>query len=273
MGLLVVGWIPYVGMVVGKVLFGSMWLLNRSIIYTEQLPHSILKPLMTTGWELLLLYALIIFGICLLIRREKSYGWLLAVSAVLLVSSAGLTNVRRKEQRLLIVHFVPHQSAISFVQGKSARLVTKDPMSDNSREVRFYVRNTWDSLGVSQITYSQPGQIESQFALHQNRDFTLIHWQGKIVLIINRLTNKLKWRLPAIVDYLIISRNALQNWDQLRGRVVARKIIFDDSNKTPLTDRLLLEARERGIQCHSVRQQGAFLIHYNPYLTTFRIKY
>ncbi|GAB3921900.1 ComEC/Rec2 family competence protein [Larkinella terrae] len=262
MGLLVVGWIPYVGLGVGKVLFWTMWLLNQTIVYTEKLPDSILKPLTTTGWELLLIYAVIIFGICLLIRRERYYSWLLACCAVLLVVSAGLTIVKRKNQRLLIVHFVPHQSAISFVHGKTALLLTKKPMSDKSREVTFYVRNTWDSLGVSEITYSQLAPFESQLAFHQNRDLSLVQWQGKRIVIVNRLSKKANWRLRAIVDYLIISQDVLQNWDQLKGRLVARNIIFDDSNKTPLTDRLLLEAHERGIPCHSVRQQGAYLARF-----------
>lgn len=82
---------------------------------------------------------------------------------------------------------------------------------------------------------------------------------GKTVLLVNKLTGKNHWRLPAIVDYLIISRNALTAWDGLNGRVVARHIIFDDSNKTPLTDKLLAEARQRGITCFSVRQMGAYL--------------
>jgi competence protein ComEC len=94
---------------------------------------------------------------------------------------------------------------------------------------------------------------------HQNRDVSLVYWQGKSLLMINRLDKKARWRLPAIVDYLIISQNSLQSWNQLKGRVVARNIIFDDSNKTPLTDRLLAEARELGISCHSVRQHGAYL--------------
>ncbi|GAB3902132.1 ComEC/Rec2 family competence protein [Larkinella knui] len=258
MGLLVVGWIPYVGMVVGKLLFGSMWLLNQSIRLTEQLPHSIVKPLTVTGGELLLLYAVILSAIALFILREKRYGWALVISTFLLTTSVGWATIHRKQQRLFMVHFVPHQSAISFIKGNSARLLTKEPMSDNSREVRFYVRNTWDSLGVNQIAYVQPDRSDPSLPLFQNRDVTLLNWQGKSVLLVNRITKTFRWRLPAVVDYLIISKNALQNWSQLKGRVAARHIIFDDSNKTPLTDRLLAEARTLGIQCHSVRQQGAY---------------
>jgi competence protein ComEC len=259
MGLLAVGWIPYVGFLVGKALFWSMWLLNQCIIHTEKLPHSILKPLMATGWELLLLYAVILFGVALAIQREKRYGFLLVMSAVFLAGSVGSTTINRQSQRLLMVHFVPHKSAISFINGHSAVLLTREPMTDQSREVTFYVRNTWDSLGVNQITYAQPDRIEQRVPSHQNRDVSLVYWQGKSLLMINRLDKKARWRLPAIVDYLIISQNSLQSWNQLKGRVVARNIIFDDSNKTPLTDRLLAEARELGISCHSVRQHGAYL--------------
>lgn len=62
-----------------------------------------------------------------------------------------------------------------------------------------------------------------------------------------------------MVDYLIIRRNALREWDELTNRVVARHIIFDDSSRTPLTDKLLADARQRGIMCYSVRQMGAYV--------------
>ncbi|WP_229312163.1 ComEC/Rec2 family competence protein [Larkinella punicea] len=259
MGLLVVGWIPYLGLLVGKALFASMWLLNQCIIWTERLPHSILKPLMASGFELGLLYAIILFGAALLLFRKKRFGWWLAISAVLLTGSVGMTTLHRKKQRLLLVHFVPHQSAISFVEGNKAVLLSRDSLSDQSREVTFYIRNTWDSLGVDRITYAQPGQTNPGLPLFQNRAITLVNWQGKSVLIINRLPARKGWRLPAVIDYVIISRNALQSWSQLKGRVAARHLIFDDSNKTPLTDRLLADARKLGIPCHSVRQQGAYL--------------
>ncbi|GAB3338285.1 ComEC/Rec2 family competence protein [Larkinella ripae] len=258
-GLLVVGWVPYVGLLVGKTLFWAMWLLNQSIVLTETLPQSILKPLMTTPWELGLLYAVILSGVALLTRREKRFGWLLAACSVVLAGSVGWTTVRQKNQRLLLVHFVPHQSALSLVWGRSAVLLTREALTDQSREVRFYVRNTWDSLGVSRVRYAQPDRINKPVPVFQNRSLELIHWQCKRILIINRLRRSDPWRLPVPVDYLIISRNAVQEWAQLKNRVAARHIIFDDSNKTPLTDRLLAEARERGISCHSVRQQGAFV--------------
>ncbi|GAB3278556.1 ComEC/Rec2 family competence protein [Larkinella harenae] len=259
MSLLVVGWLPLVGVLVGKMLYGTMWLLNQCILATEQLPYAALKPLMVTGWELLMLYALIFLGAALLAYRQKRLGWAVAVCAVFLTVSVGWTTVRRKTQRLLIVHFVPHQSALSFVHGKEAFLLTTATVSDKSPEVRFYIRNTWDSLGVSQISYTHPGQIDPRLPVFRDERFALVSWQGKSLLIVNRLGRKDRWRLPAVVDYLVISKNAVQEWDQLKGRVVARHIIFDDSNKTPLTDRLLAEARQRGISCHSVRQQGAFV--------------
>ncbi|RAK00467.1 competence protein ComEC [Larkinella arboricola] len=262
MGLLVVGWIPYVGLAVGKVLFGAMWLLNQAILWTEKLPFSILKPLTATPWELLLLYALILFGIIWLVRREKRYGWVMVVSALLLTASVGWTTILRKKQRLLIVHFVPHTSAISFVEGTSAVFLTPEARNDTSREVTFYVRNTWDSLGVSRITYAQPDRTPRQLPFYQNKAVSLVSWQGKSILLVHRIPKKEGWRLPAVVDFAIISRNAVQSWNDLKGRVAARHIIFDDSSKTPLTDRLLTEARHRGIPCHSVRQQGAYVFKF-----------
>jgi len=260
MGLLAVSWIPPVAVGVGVALDWTMWLLNQTVGWTEKLPFSVIKPVTLDGLELGLVYGLILMGLLLLTERTRRYGWGMVLASLLLAGSAGWATFQRQRQRMLIVHFVPHQSAMSLINGQSAVLISPRALTADSREVRFYVQNTWDEVGIRAVTYAQAAASDPAVATYEHPDFSLLIWQGKRVLLVNRLSRNRPWRLPAIVDYLIISRNALRDWEQLRGRVVARTLILDDSNKTPLTERLLTEARQRGIQCHSVRQQGAYVV-------------
>ncbi len=158
-----------------------------------------------------------------------------------------------------MVHFVPHQSTISLIEGRTALLISPSALTEESREIRFYVQNSWDSLGIEKAAFFRPETGIGRLPVYRSRNMTLLVHHGKTVLLLRKLPRKTGWKIPVVIDFLIVSRNAVRTWDQIRGRVAARTIIFDDSNKTLLTDRLLEEARRLKIPCHSVRRQGAFI--------------
>lgn len=165
-------------------------------------------------------------------------------------------------QRRLAVHFLPHRTAVSVTTGNRSRLLT-DLDTTDQRSYDFYLKNTFGSWGIANPEWVDIRQASlnsaDKPAVVYRRDYSLLVWQGRSVLLVNRLSDYHRWRLPAVVDYLIIRRNALSDWNQLTNRVVARHIIFDDSSRTPLTDQLLADAKKRHIACHSVRQMGAYV--------------
>ena len=263
MATLTVCWVPYLNDSLGWVLQKIAWLLNYSVTQTAQLPGAAWDGLWLSPITMLLLYAVILCGVALLLTRNPSYGWATGVAALLLAGVSVWQDDEQAHQRRIAVHFLPHRTAVSLTDGHHSTLLT-DLDSTDTRSYGFYLKNTFGQWGVAQLTVanaSRPTELGNGIkqlpAYYQTDGYALWVWQGKTVLLVNKLSGH--WRLPAVVDYLIIRRNALRDWSQLNGRVVARHIIFDDSNKTPLTDRLLAEARQRDIACYSVRQMGAYV--------------
>ena len=262
---LALSWVPWVSDALGWLLQKTAWLLNEAVMRTSQLPGAAWGGLWLTAPSLLLLYGVIFAGVALLLTRNRAYLWATCVMALLL---AGLTlwgDYRKAHQQRLAVHFLPHRTAISLTDGYQSTLLT-DLDTTDTRSFDFYLKNTFGQWGVSRLSVADikwtddPAKsVKPVPAYFRNREVALWVWRGKSLLIVNKLTGRQSWKLPAVVDYLIIRRNALSDWNQLNNRVVARHIIFDDSNKTPLTDRLLIEAKQRGIACYSVRQMGAYV--------------
>lgn len=256
-------WVPYLNDSLGWVLQKTAWLLNYSVTQTAQLPGAAWDGLWLSPVAMLLLYAVILCGVALLLTRHPLYLWVTCVAALLLAGVSVWQDDEQSHQRRVAVHFLPHRTAVSLTNGYQSTLLT-DLDSTDTRSFDFYLKNTFGQWGVSQLTIASASQtaesskvIKPFPAYYHTKEYALWVWQGKTVLLMNKLSGR--WRLPAVVDYLIIRRNALQDWSQLNGRVVARHIIFDDSNKTPLTDKLLAEARQRSIACYSVRQMGAYV--------------
>lgn len=258
-------WVPYLNDGLGWLLQKTAWFLNYAVTQTGQLPGAAWDGLWLSPVATLLTYVVILGGVALLLTRNRVYVWVTSASALLLATLTIWNDYEQAHQRRLAVHFLPHRTAISLTDGRQSTLLT-DLDSTDTRSFDFYLKNTFGQWGVSDLTIAHVSRNAAPAdsltgipAFYRTRDCALWVWRGKTIVLVNKLSGPTRWRLPAVVDYLIIRRNALHEWGQLNGRVVARHIVFDDSNKTPLTDKLLVEARERRIQCYSVRQMGAYV--------------
>ena len=261
MATLALSWVPYLSDGLGWCLQKLALLLNYSVSHVSQLPGAAWDGLWMSPVSLLLTYALIFLAVALLLTRNRVYIWATCATAVLLALITLWDDYGQAHQQRLAVHFLPHRTAVSLTGGHQSTLLT-DLDTTDTRSYDFYLKNTFGLWGVSDLTVAnvRNDSLHHTPAYYQSRDYALWVWRGRTLLVVNKLSGRTRWRLPAVVDYLIIRRNALQNWDDLNGRVVARHIVFDDSNKTPLTDKLLAEAKQRGIaNCYSVRQMGAYI--------------
>lgn len=255
-------WVPYLNELTGWLLRWVTWLLNQAVYQTSQLPGGLWERLWLTGLEMLLLYGVILAGMYAWRTRRASFGWLATGLALLLMGLLISDELTRRNQQRLAVHFLPHKTAVSLTDGGRSILLTDLDVPNDPRSFAFYLKNTFDKWGIDDLTVAnaRADTLSLVRAYRKTDSYTLWVWQGKTVLLINKLRGRTHWQLPAVVDFAIIRRNALQQWSELDGCVVARHLIFDDSNRTPLTDRLLLEAQQRGIRCYSVRQQGAYVV-------------
>ncbi len=262
MATLAFSWMPYLNDALGWGVQKTAWLLNEAVSWTGQLPGAAWDNLWLSPVELVLIYAIILLGATLLLSRNQNWLWPLSATTLVLVVLMLVSDTDQLGQRRLAVHFLPHRTAVSVTTGNRSRLLT-DLDTTDQRSYDFYLKNTFGSWGIANPEWVDIRQASlnsaDKPAVVYRRDYSLLVWQGRSVLLVNRLSDYHRWRLPAVVDYLIIRRNALRDWNQLTNRVVARHIIFDDSSRTPLTDQLLADAKKRHIACHSVRQMGAYV--------------
>lgn len=253
--------VPYLNDALGWLLQKVAFLLNNAVMQVGQLPGARWEGLWVSPLEMTLVYLVILTGVALLLTRRRTWLWLTCGLSFTLALLTIRDELARQSQQRLAVHFLPHKTAISLTDGPASILLTDLDVTGDPRSFDFYLKNTFGQWGIAQPTVVNVGAMDTlrTVSYQSTRDYALWVWHGKTLLLVNKLSGRSRWRLPAVVDYLIIRRNALQDWNQLNGRVVARKIIFDDSSKTPLTDKLLADARQRGIPCYSVRQMGAYI--------------
>lgn len=257
---LMLGWIPYLGDGLGWLLRGVAWALNKSVEWIADWPGAVWNGLWLSESGLVLVYLILAAGSMVILTRQRFFLHATAVLALCLTASTIFDISRQDQQRRLTVHFMTRKTAVSLTLGHQTTVLTDADWQTDPRPYNFNLKNTFTEWGIRQVDVGnlQADTIPSLPAYRHSPDMALVIWQGRSVLLLNRLSDYRRWQLPALIDYVVVRRNALQSWDQLDNRLVARRYIFDDSNTLIRTDSLLAQAGRRGITCHSVRQMGQF---------------
>lgn len=258
---LLLSWIPFINTLAGFLLQKIVWLMNGSVRLVGQLPDAAIENLWLSTEELILLYGLIFAAVWAITSRKVMALGLAACLSFWLSGSLLIDLYQQDRQQRLTVHYLPHYTAISLVNGHTATLLTDLDAAKDQKAFDFHLKNTFGQWAVNRIALISPVDDSTRTAtpILRTDAYTLWVVHGKRILLINKLSHTTFWRLPAVVDYAVIRKNALRNWQQLDGRVVARQVILDSSNSPRLTARLLSEASALTISCYAVNQEGAYL--------------
>ncbi|CCH00143.1 ComE operon protein 3 [Fibrella aestuarina BUZ 2] len=256
------GWVPVLGDGLGWLLRQVAWLLNAAVDWVGHLPGATFDGFWPSALAVGLMYLLIGLAGMVVLTRHRRYVRLLAGAAVVLALLTVHDVQQQATQRRLVVHYQPRKTTVSLTAGRQTQLLTDADWETNPRLYDFYLKNALDSWGVRQVQTGSllADTIATLPPYRHTPDVSLLVWEGRSLLLVNRLASYRRWQLPAVVDYVVLRRNALRDWHQLQQRVVARHLIFDGSNAMERVDSLLkTKPPTLASRVHSVRHSGAFV--------------
>jgi len=149
--------------------------------------------------ELLLVYGLILIGVWLVITRKPIYlGYFSGLSLLLSVLLI-YDYYEQNNQQKLAVHFLPHRTAISVIQGHKATLLTDLNREADPRSFDFYLKNTFSQWAISDLSIQRTDADSSvrANAIQHTNEYTVWVCRGKRILVVNKLRGRTFWRLPA----------------------------------------------------------------------------
>jgi len=252
--LLIFACIPIVADVLAFVLKWSCLLLNETIFGIEKLPLSTLKGFSISVPELLAWYAIIFLSIAFFRHSELKY---LRVSVLLLISLA-LFNIyedyQQSQQKQLTFHFIPKQTGISVIDGKSVAFLADSNVIDNKKLYNFHLKNYYDKQGVS-------NQNLLNIATFTNKQgITFLDFEGKKFIWLQK---PFKGALQGKANYVLLSNNAVRNLAHSFADFQTELIIVDNSNKSYLVDKLKHQADSLRLNLVALRDTGAYSITSN----------
>lgn len=232
----------------------SIILLNGSVLFTEGLPHSIFRWLYVHPWEMVLLNILTISMLALISTRRFVYVWISVCITAILVGYNIYEKFPEQNQHILSLHAVSKHTVVSLIDGKKATLLSDVDFLQDRRNIGFRLNNFWASKGVTDT-------IKINFFNGKSPDYQALIWRGKSFLF---LTQSLKGKEVSLsnqtVDYLVVANKAVRKLEEVLGKISFRKLIIDGSYTPFYTERLLQQAREKGIDVYAINKEGTLVL-------------
>lgn len=244
-------WIPFVVIYAGKITGWMLWVMNRFILYINDLSFAVWDKIPATAITTWLLYGVVIFTAAWLLNKQKM-NLRLAISALCcFIISQGFIFWKVKQQQKMIVYNIPQHRGIDFVIGNSYQFIGDSILLQE---------------GLLQNFHLKPGRIALQLNHRSNSLATLIHQDGfyqfgnKRILLIDQ---PIAFEVPAQkinVDIIIISKNPKLYIPQLASVFNCNQYVFDASNSLWKIGKWKEDCDKLNLRFHSVPEQGAFIL-------------
>lgn len=252
------GKVPFLSVVLGKVLLAIISGMNEIIQLIQALPGHLIDGVWIGGITLCLLYAIVIFVVLFLEKRRRLWLYL----AMLGLLTIGLQNLwlqwRAVHQRQLVFYRIYQHTAVDFIDGKESYTLSDGGLphdklertnqyfqwSQRVKKVRRY------SLETDEAT---AGNWMYQAGFAQFYDLRVAVLEGGLPILDQ----------PIEVDYLLIRNNPDIDINTVLQNFVPRRLVFDASNHRGAIDRWKAACRRLNQPFHDLNEQGALIVDLN----------
>jgi competence protein ComEC len=243
-------WIPVAAKAVGWLLYGMIRLLNGFIETIQQVPFNTTGGLQLSLFQLLLLYTGIGSIAAWLLFKKKNGLWVTLATGWVFVMTVVFGRWQAASQQKLIVYNIPKHQAIDFIQGQQyifmgdSLLLTKSPQQNFLLKPSRLLHRLSPADSLTNLLMAPP------FYYFGNRSLVLLDKP----LPFSSLPVKIA------VDCIVLSHNAGVTVKELTAVFNVSSLVIDASNSHWKTSSWKQDCGQLGIPCHTVTDQGAFVL-------------
>lgn len=224
-------------------------LLNEAITMIRSLPFAVADHVYLSAAQFWFLEVVVVFTVMLLVYRRYRY-LMIAGIGVLCLSALAWGHVRKKPATL-VVYCVPGHSAMDLFEGRNGYTLCDSSLMDDLETIEYNMTPFRAMEGEVLIS-----RLQDQPFCRAAHGAVLLEFGGTRVV---EIQSRAPGREIGSVDYLIVSNNAVADLKDIRNLIEFDVLILDSSNSISLTDRLMKQANDSGIEAHDIRREGAFI--------------
>ncbi len=245
-----------------KILHYCIVILNKTVVLTEQLPHSTLKYLYFSRVEVVL-WACLLLGLGFL-WHSRAYIWVkINLGLVVILLGVHFFQVWQQHTQVqALLHYTRKGYVASVIVGNQVWLATDTMALEQKKKVVTQLNNYLSSKGIQQIFWYNTHITERcPMLLYQQQGISFWQINGKTLLYIRQNLYKKQLSLaPSLrIDYLVLSHKTIRNLDEL-VHISYKELILDGSVSRWEIEKLTQQAQQQGIAIRVMSETGAVVL-------------
>ncbi len=248
--LIAFSWIPLVGLYLGKLVAGLTGLMNKVILWINDLSFAVWDKIPSTVFSTWLLYVIVIGFAVWLFKKNKNYFKYGMICLLAFTMQHTYYKWKIEKQQKLIVYNVPRHQAIDFVKGNNYQFVGDPVLSEDGMLQNFHLK-------PARIKLQLYKRLHSLNDVFQQKIF--YRFNDKIIGIIDKPLLMEPPSQKMNIDLIIISKNPNVSIAQLVKVFNCKLFVFDASNPVWKIEKWQKECNELQVKVYSIPAEGAFV--------------
>ncbi len=281
---ILLGWIPYLGGILGSCLWFGIWLMNYVTLFLEKLPFALTENVYWTSGQTFLMYGFVFCIFLFFIKRKINFFYYATFAFVFFVGIFLFRFFERQSQQFLTIYHTPKQSTLSVVEANKMLVLEHDTASKIIRE--FATKPALAYWGIREkenVFWKKDVFLSKNFIYKKENSFSFIIFKNeknpnekksksknntiKILVLNEKIPNKdlkkfAKQFENLEVDYVWVQYNAIFDLEKLAQEMEIPKLILDASNSKRRANLLENQAKNLKIPCYNIWEKGFFQVKF-----------
>ena len=256
--LLMVSWVPWLNVVIGKVVWVSLHVMNASVAWVEHLPLSLVKGLYMSDFQFgLSLLMLLLLWLLVNLKRKRMVMELLVVAAVF-VSSMAWRSQQQAHQSQVIVYSLRNHTAIGVINGFDQLLLCDASLLEDPSAIDYSLKGHWAErqLPMNPRCYLFSDDFTDELMAKRK---CLVSVQGRLLALWAPDIHYGDGRRRLPVDYLLVRAKQKPDLERILSIYRIGELIIDGSVPDYLAKEWVRQAETMGIPFRNVKE-GAVII-------------
>ena len=254
--LLALSWVPWLNVLLGKLVWLSLHLMNSLVAGIEGLPLSLVKGLYMSNFQLLLsLLMLLLLWLFVNLKRKRLVMELLVVAAVFAFSMAWRSQ-QLAHQSHLVVYSVRNHTAISVVDGFNQVLLCDEVLLEEPSSIDFSLKGYW---AERQLPMNPPchtlAEDFSDARVLKRRN--LISTHGMLLALWDSAMDDGSHRI--YVDYLMVRGKQRPELKRIANTYQMGMLLIDGSVPEYLAEEWIRQAEALNLPYYNLREGALFI--------------
>lgn len=248
--LIAFSWVPFIAIYLGKLVAGLTYVMNKFILWINELSFAVWDRIPASVLSTWLLYATVIGFSAWLMTKNKNLFKAGMICLFVFTALLAYNRFLTEKQQKIIVYNVPQHQAIDFVNGTRYQFVGDSILLEDGLLQNFHLKPGRISLQLN-------NRVDSLNGIFHNTVF--YQFGSKRVVIIDRPLNTESLQQKMDIDMVIISKSPGLYISQLTKIFNCRQFIFDASNPLWKIEKWQRECIKLNVKGYSVPGAGAFI--------------